>query len=49
MYGAKGKTAPAPANKNQPPAKKGAEVKQAKREWSAQDYVTESVSLEEVK
>ena len=45
MNGAKGKVAPPPANKNQPPAKKGVEVKQAKKEWSAQDYVSEHASI----
>lgn len=49
MYGAKGKTAPVPVNKNQPPAKKGAPVAQTKKQWSAQDYVSEQASLEEVK
>ena len=49
MYGAKGKTAQVPVIKNQPPIKKGVEAKPVKKEWSAQDYVSEKVSLEEVK
>ena len=36
-------------NKNQPQQKKGPEVKQAKKAWTAEDYVSENVSAEEVK
>lgn len=46
MYGAKGKTTTVMANKNQPQAKKGQEVKApVKKEWDAKDYVSATVSV----
>ena len=49
MSGTRGRGAPATSGRNQPPAKKGQDVKQGKKEWAAEDYVSESVSLEEVR
>ena len=49
MSGARGKGAPVSNNRNQPPAKKGQDSKGGKKEWAAEDYVTESISIEEVR
>lgn len=49
MSGTRGRGAPVSNNRNQPPAKKGQDAKQGKKEWAAEDYVTESVSIDEVR
>ena len=46
MSGTRGRGAPVSNNKTNAPAKKGQDYKQANRPWTAEDYVTESVSVE---
>ena len=41
----KSKAYPTPASKQQPPTKKGQEVKAVKKAWNANDYANESVSV----
>lgn len=42
----KGKVAPISNNKNPTQAKKGQESKPVNKAWAAEDYVSESVSIE---
>jgi centrin-1 len=49
MSVAKGKAAPVSNNKNQPQPKKGQDTKPVKREWAAEDYVSPTVSIDEVR
>jgi hypothetical protein len=49
MSASKGKPVPPANTKNQTQSKKGAEVKPAKKEWSAEDYVSATVPVEEVR
>lgn len=49
MSVAKGKPAPVSNNKNQPQSKKGQDTKPVKKEWAAEDYVSPTVSIEEVR
>ena len=49
MSGTRGRGAPAANTRNRTPAKKGQDNKQVKKEWAAEDYVSESVSIEEVR
>ena len=49
MSGTRGRGAPAVSNRNQPQPKKGQDNKQVKKQWAAEDYVTETVSIEEVR
>jgi hypothetical protein len=46
MSGTRGRGAPVSNNKSNAPTKKGQDTKQANRPWAAEDYATESVSVE---
>ena len=49
MSASKGKAVPVSNTKNQTQSKKGAEVKPVKKEWTAEDYVSATVPVEEVR
>ena len=49
MSGTRNRGAPAAAQKSNVAVKKGQETKQGKKQWAAEDYASESVSVEEVR